>query len=152
MIFYRRPTTRLLTNTELLECLCSVTVTLMTSFQPEKMPVENTRRSRVLSGICPVEMASWMFLSQYRDTKVIFYLFYKITKEFPSFRKVIHICVLQYKMKKASTCLCTVRENEARPTKACVGLAMFYNSFETLKAHDTRNFCNVSWALSVFEV
>ena len=59
-----------------------------------KMPSENTRRSRVFSGIFLVEMASFMFLSQYRDTKAIFYLFYKITKVFSSFRDVIHVSVL----------------------------------------------------------
>ena len=60
----------------------------MTSFQPEKYLVE-TR-----SAIFLVEMASFMFLSQYRDTKTIFYLFYKITKVFSSFRDVIHVSVL----------------------------------------------------------
>ena len=34
------------------------------------------------SGIFPVEMESFTFLSQYRDTKAIFYLFYKIIKIF----------------------------------------------------------------------
>ena len=51
-------------------------------------------RSRVFCGIFPVEMASFMFLSQYKDTKAIFYLFYKITKVFSSFRDVIHVSVL----------------------------------------------------------
>ena len=60
----------------------------------EKNPSENTRRSRVFSGIFLVEMASFMFLSQYRDTKAIFCLFYKITKLFSSFRDVIHASVL----------------------------------------------------------
>ena len=59
-----------------------------------KMPCKNTRRSRVFSGIFPVEMASFMFLSQHRDTKAIFYLFYKVTKVFLSFRDVIHVSVL----------------------------------------------------------
>ena len=45
-----------------------------------KMPSKNTRCSQVFSVIFPVEMASFMFLSQYRDTKVIFYLLYKITE------------------------------------------------------------------------
>ena len=31
----------------------------------------NTKRSRVFSGILLIEMASFMFLSQYRDTKAI---------------------------------------------------------------------------------
>ena len=44
-------------------------------------------------------MESFMFLSQYRDTKAIFYLFYKITKGFSSFGDIIHVSVLQYKMK-----------------------------------------------------
>ena len=58
--------------------------------------------AEVFSGIFPVEMASFMFLSQYKDMKVIFYLFYKITKVFPSFRDVTHVSVLQYKMKMTS--------------------------------------------------
>ena len=37
-----------------------------------KMSSENTRRSRVFSGIFLVEMESFMFLSQYRDTQAIF--------------------------------------------------------------------------------
>ena len=45
-----------------------------------KMPSENTRRSRVFSGIFLVEMVSFMFLSQYRDTRDIFYLCFKIKK------------------------------------------------------------------------
>ena len=46
-------------------------------------------------GFFPVEMAlSFMFLSQYRDTKAIFHLSYKITKIFSSFRDVIHVSVL----------------------------------------------------------
>ena len=60
-----------------------------------KMPSENTRRSRVFSGIFPVEMASFIFLSEYRHTKAIFYLFYKITKVFPSFRDVSHVSTLR---------------------------------------------------------
>ena len=59
-------------------------------------------RSRVFSCIFPVEMESFMFLSLYRDTKAIFYLFYKITMVFPSFRDVIHVLVLLYKMKMTS--------------------------------------------------
>ena len=35
-----------------------------------------------------------MFLSQYKDMKAIFYLFYKITKVSSSFRDVIHVSVL----------------------------------------------------------
>ena len=58
------------------------------------MPSENTRRSREFSGLFLIEMASFMFLSQYRDTKAIFYLFYKITKIFSSFRDVIHVSEL----------------------------------------------------------
>ena len=49
------------------------------------LPSENTRCSRVFPGIFLVEMASFMFLSQYRDTKAIFYLFHKITKVFSEF-------------------------------------------------------------------
>ena len=48
----------------------------------------------MFSGIFLVEMESVMFLSQYRDTKVIFYLFYEITKVFSSFRDVIHVSLL----------------------------------------------------------
>ena len=58
------------------------------------MPGENTKRSRMFSGIFLVEMALLMFLSQYRDTKAIFYLFSEITKVFSSFRDVIHVSVL----------------------------------------------------------
>ena len=36
------------------------------------------------------------------DTKTIFYLIYKITKVFSSLRDVIHVSVLQYKMKMTS--------------------------------------------------
>ena len=59
-----------------------------------KMPSENTRRSQAFTGIFLVELASFMFLSQYRDTKAIFYLFYKITKVFSSFRDVIRVSAL----------------------------------------------------------
>ena len=64
----------------------------------EKMPSENTRRSRVFSGIFLVEMTSFMFLSQYRDTKAIFYLLnkgtgYKISNVFSSFRDDTHVSV-----------------------------------------------------------
>ena len=52
------------------------------------------RRSRVFSGIFLVEMESFMFLPQYRDTKAIFYFSYNITKVFSSFRDVIHVSVL----------------------------------------------------------
>ena len=44
------------------------------------MPSENTKRGRVFSGNFLVEMASFRFVSQCRDTNAIFYLFYKITK------------------------------------------------------------------------
>ena len=53
------------------------------------MPLGNTRRSRVFSGTFLVEMASFMFLSQYRDTQTTFYLFYEITKVFSSFRDIL---------------------------------------------------------------
>ena len=46
-----------------------------------------------ISGIFLVEMASFMFLSPYRDTRAIFYLFYEITKVFSSFHDVIHVSV-----------------------------------------------------------
>ena len=59
-----------------------------------KMPSQNTRHSQLFSGIFLVEMASFMFLSQYRDTKAIFYLFYKITKVFTSFPDIVHLSVL----------------------------------------------------------
>ena len=68
-----------------------------------KMPSENMWRSRVFSGIFLVEMVSFMFLSQYSDTKSIFYFFYKIPNFLSSFRDVIHVSVLQYKMKMTST-------------------------------------------------
>ena len=50
-----------------------------------KMPSGNTRRSDVFSGIFPVEMASFIFLPQYRDATAIFYLFYKKPKFFRVF-------------------------------------------------------------------
>ena len=62
------------------------------------MPIENTRRGQMFSDIFPFEMTSFAFLSQYRDTKATFYLFYKITKVFSSCRDVIHVSLLQYKM------------------------------------------------------
>ena len=61
-----------------------------------KMSSENTRRSRVFSGIFLVEMASFMFPSQCRDATTISYLFYKIKLEF-SWRY---------------SCLCTLIQNE----------------------------------------
>ena len=48
----------------------------------DKMPSENTRRGQVFTGSFAVNIASFIFLSHYRDTKAIFYLFYKITKVF----------------------------------------------------------------------
>ena len=60
----------------------------------EKMPSENSWCSRVFSSVFPVEMAPFMFLSQFRDRKGIFYLFYKITKDFLSFRDLIHVPIL----------------------------------------------------------
>ena len=36
-------------------------------------PSENTRRSQAFSGVFTVEMMSFMFLPQYRETKAIFY-------------------------------------------------------------------------------
>ena len=44
-----------------------------------KMPGENTRRLRVFSGNFPVKMASFMFLSQHRDTQAIFYLLKRLS-------------------------------------------------------------------------
>ena len=81
------------TYIKFLECLC-VVINMNDVISPSKMSVKNTRRSRVFSGIFLVEMASFMFLSQYRDTKAIFHLFYQITKIFSSFRDVIHVSVL----------------------------------------------------------
>ena len=84
------------------------------------------RRSRVFSGIFPVEMASWMFQSQHRDKKATFYLFYKITKAFSSIRDAIHVSVLSYKMKMTSA-VTQYSDNEARPIRARVGCVLFYN-------------------------
>ena len=66
----------------------------------------------MFSGIFLVEMPSFLFLSQHRDMKAIFYLFYKITKVFSSFRDVIHVCFL--------------RENEACSIRACVRFVLIY--------------------------
>ena len=84
--------------------VCAVIETWTTSFQPEKMPGENRRHSRVFSGIFPVEMVSFKF-------------FCKITKVFSNFRKVIHVSIL--------------RENKARPIRACVGRVLFYEYTHT---------------------
>ena len=62
----------------------------MTSFQPEKCLV----KTRDVAECFLVEMVSFMFLSQYRDTKAIFYLFYIIIKVFSSFRDVSRVSVL----------------------------------------------------------
>ena len=51
----------------------------MTSFQLEKCLMK-TRGVAERFMVFLVEMASFMFLSQFRDTKAVFYLFYKITK------------------------------------------------------------------------
>ena len=96
----------LLTNRKLPEYLCTVIETCMTSFRPEKCPVK-TR------GVAECFVASQMFLSHYRITKAIFHLFYKITKVFSSFRDVSRVS--------------TLRENEARAIRACVGRVLFYN-------------------------
>ena len=64
-----------------------------------KMRNSNTRRSRVFSGIFPVEMASFMFLSQCIDTKAILDLFYKVTRGVSSFRDVSCASVLGGKMR-----------------------------------------------------
>ena len=50
-----------------------------------KMSDGNMRRNRVFSGIFLVETASFMILSQYRDMKAIFYLFYKNNQGFLEF-------------------------------------------------------------------
>ena len=68
----------------------------------------------MFSGIFQVEMVSFMFLSQYRDTKAISYLFYKMTKVFSSFRDVIHASVLQYKMKMTSSVTVSLYSEETR--------------------------------------
>ena len=48
----------------------------------------------MFSSIFLVEMSSFMFLSQYKDTKATFYLFYKIIKDFSIFCDVIHVSTL----------------------------------------------------------
>ena len=68
-----------------------------------------------------------MFLSKYKDKKTIFYLLYKITKVFPSFRDVIHVFELQYKKKMTSAYLCTLKKDEALPIRAFVRCVSFYN-------------------------
>ena len=110
----------LLTNRKLLECLCAVIETWMTSFQPVKMPSENTRRSRGFSGILPVKMASWMFLSQHRNMKAIFYLFYNITKVF----WVVVTSSMSPTLIQNENDVSRVyiqREDDARPIRVCVG-------------------------------
>ena len=70
---------------------------------------------------------SWIFLSQYRDTKAIFDLFCKIANFFFfRFRDVIHVLVLQYQRNR---CVYSLRKNKDRPIKACVGRVLFYNRF-----------------------
>ena len=68
-----------LTKRTFLMYLCAVVETRMTPCQPEKMPSGNMRGSRVFSSI----FSGWngvirVSLSQHRDTKAMFYLFYKI--------------------------------------------------------------------------
>ena len=85
-----------------------------------KIPSENTRRSRVFFGIFLVEMASFMFLSQDRDTKAIFYLLYKIRR---------HSClctVIQNENDVNRVSIYNPREDEAHPIRACVGRVLFY--------------------------
>ena len=84
----------------------------------------------MFSGIFLVEMASFMILSQYRDTKAIFYLFHKITKIFPSCLTSFISLYSNTKWKWRQPCLNTLRENEARLIKACVGRVLFYNEFK----------------------
>ena len=116
----------------MLECLCAVIETWMTSFQPEKCPVK-TRGVAVFSGIFPVETASFMFLSQYRDTKAIFYLFYKKPRFFRFFVTSFMSLHSNTKWKWRQLCLCTLRENDARPIGARVGRVLFYTYHIKLK-------------------
>ena len=60
--------------------------------KPKKVESENSWL--IVREQLPSEMTSFMLLSQYRDTKPTFYLFYKIIKVFSSFRDVVHISVL----------------------------------------------------------
>ena len=47
---------------------------------PPKIPIVETRGgAQCFHAFSPVEMASFTLLSQHRDTKGMFYLFYKIT-------------------------------------------------------------------------
>ena len=79
-----------LTNRTLHTCLCDVIEIRMTSFQPEKMPFD---------AIFPGEMTLFVFLSQHRDTKAMFYLFYKITSALPQkkthnfIQLICHLCL-----------------------------------------------------------
>ena len=69
----------------------------------QKMP---SCGAKCFHAFFPVEMASFMFLSEHRDTKAMFYLFYKITsvlrqKKTHNFTQLI-----------SHLCLCTPIQNE----------------------------------------
>ena len=102
-----------LKNRKLLECLCAVIETGVTSFQPEKCLVK-TR------GVTEC------FLSQYRDTKAIFYVFYKTGKFFQIFVGSSMSLYSNTKWEWRQLSLYTLRENEARPIRVCVRRVLFY--------------------------
>ena len=110
---------------EQLSCLVYCDRNMNDAISTRKIPEYTRLRLMFSLGIFLVEITSFMFLSQHRDTqaifyllnrdtKVIFYLFYKITKVFSSFRDVIRVS--------------TVRENEVRPIRDCVGRVLFYKA------------------------
>ena len=76
-------------------------------------------KTRGLAEVCsdtfPVEMASSMFLSQCRDTKATFHLFYKITK-------------VVFEFSLSHPLLSILKENEACPFGACVGRVLLYKT------------------------
>ena len=77
------------------------------------------------------------FLSQYGDTKAIFYLYFHIITKgfFSSFRYVIHVSVLQYKMKMTSavSLYSERRDDEARPIRACAGRLLLHKNFGNVR-------------------
>ena len=78
-----------------------------------KMPIENMRHSQVFPGIFLVEMVSFMFLSQYRD-KIYFPFVWSSNNQG------------SLKFSWCHWCLCTMRENEAYPIRACAGHVILY--------------------------
>ena len=61
------------------------------------------------------------------ETRRLFYLFYKITKVFPTSSMSLYS---NTKLRWRQLCLCTLRENKTRLIRACAGRVSFYKSIE----------------------